>query len=156
METHIIDAIVGDLPPGRYRDLVRQVLQRLPGGWDEYRSFSIDLSPKRAEHCYAESVLESETWGEAALDLQRQQEQVWTVTLYPHSLDQMPDAAVMHVIAHELGHVASGMPCHVAGSDLDRYRAAGEELADAIAREWGFRAEENAYWAFRRGEAEPS
>lgn len=79
---------------------------------------------------------------------------------YDQTLSKLPDDAVKWVIAHELGHVASGVPCGslAVGKILltkiegDTYRpiTADEKemhefVADAIARAWGFWDEEEAW-----------
>ena len=87
-------------------------------------------------------------------------EQCWTITLYEQSLSGLSDDAVKWVIAHELGHVAAGVPCASWGvgeirltkitADISRLIMADETemhefIADTIARAWGFWDEEEAW-----------
>jgi hypothetical protein len=82
------------------------------------------------------------------------------VTLYNQQLFGLSDAAVKWAIAHELGHVASGLPCGSLGmgglgytrTSENVYRAITEDererhefVADAIARAWGFWEEEQVW-----------
>jgi Zn-dependent peptidase ImmA (M78 family) len=83
--------------------------------------------------------------------------------LYPALLDKFSDAAVRWVIAHELGHVASGCVCGAFVIDgrrmtpvlgTDQYREItdieedyNEQLANAVARAWGFWSEEQTFRA---------
>jgi hypothetical protein len=96
-------------------------------------------------------------------DLEGHGEQLWQVTLYPALLDKLSDPAVGWVIAHELGHVASGCVCGIVidgrpvtriPGTTDQYREISpaekhknEGLANAIARAWGFWEEEEAFRA---------
>jgi hypothetical protein len=154
--------LVGRLP-GRYREIVAGVLARLPDGWDYYRTVSfavLETKPERGyASCLREEALES---SDDAPAIEGHHEQCWTVSLYTPWLDRMSEAAVAWVVAHELGHVASGMACgelvlggrpftRIVDSD-DQYREitpaekdAGEKIADAIARAWGFWIEEEAF-----------
>ncbi len=161
-----IDAITGRLPTGRYRGLARGVLRRLPESWDLYRTVSIELSGESTPRGYGSAGREEEGEGDERVSLlEGHNEQVWTVRLYPALLDPLSDEAVCWVIAHELGHVASGMACGSivlqgrpytrsvsGGAEMYREvtneeRAVGEKLADAIARAWGFWLEEEAFEA---------
>lgn len=153
--------IAAPLPAGsRYKVLLRRVLEQLPDGWDDFRTFGVLLGEGRPVG-YAcalrfEGVETHEGEDEA------HSEQTWVVTLYPEWLDHLSDAAVMWVIAHELAHVASGCPCGIATSDgrritrlwgtVDTYRELGdlevevnEGTANVIARDWGFSQEETAF-----------
>ena len=146
------------LPPGsRYRVLLRRVLDLLPSGWDEFRTFRVLLEADRPVG-YA-STLRHEVIEKYHGE---KQTQTWEVTLYPDWLDPLSDQAVMWVIAHALGHVASGSPCGLVSVDgrritglrgtVDTHREIGdlevevnEGTADAIARDWGFWQEEAAF-----------
>ncbi|MDO8475043.1 MAG: hypothetical protein Q7W02_02410 [Candidatus Rokubacteria bacterium] len=165
MNEHAFEEIASALPPGRYREVLRHVLTRLPEGWDYYRTLSVELSPEKPARGIASSLREEEL--ETAADdppIEGHNEQVWTVTLFQPWLDGFSDLSVMWVIAHELGHVASGMACgsmalggkpytRVSGTN-DHYRektpeeiSGGEKVADAIARAWGFWLEEETFEA---------
>ena len=157
-----IECMIAGLPEGRYRSLVRQVLERLPAGWDHYRTLGFELSDEKPTRGYASSFRDEEIEGERVPLIDGHHEQCWTVTLYRPWVDQLSDTAVLWVIAHELGHVAAGMACgslveggrphtrvSVAG-DVYREvtadeRAAGEKIADAVGRAWGFWLEEEQF-----------
>jgi hypothetical protein len=142
----------------RYYQLTQAVLKRLPENWDLYRTYSFELSEslpfKPGVGASAQRLEESET----APDMIRS-EQCWVITIYEQTLSTLSDDAVKWVIAHELGHVASGLPCgsltigrtHFTRIGGDTYRpiTADEKemhefVADAIARAWGFWDEEEA------------
>jgi hypothetical protein len=149
------------LPEGsRYRGLLRRVLDWLPNGWAEFQTFGVVLEagkPLGYATALPYRAVESPDGDEAT-----HSESTWVVTLYPEWLDPLSDQAVMWVIAHELGHVASGCPCGIVSADgrrvarlwgtVDTYREVGdleievnEGTADAIARDWGFHQEEAAF-----------
>src|SRR5262245_2454749 len=83
----------------------REVLQGLPSGWDEPRTFCIDVA--QGSPGYACALRFEEVEDMSPDDLEGHGEQDWLVTLYPALLDRLADQAVRWVIAHELGHVAS-------------------------------------------------
>jgi hypothetical protein len=141
----------------RLRRLCRQVIDRLPSGWDQYRTISFEESaanptPPGGGIGYANAWREEE--GETlsqAMPPGTYPEQTWSVTFYPQNLDALSDEAVIWVIAHELGHVAAGLSCGiiVIGSTAmtrigaDTYipappRADQEGAADRLALDWGF------------------
>jgi len=142
----------------RYRVLLRRVLDLLPNGGDEFRTFGVLLEAgKSVGYASALRAVESHDG-----EYETHSEETWIVTLYPEWLDPLGDEAVMWVIAHELGHVAAGCPCGVVSADgrpvarlrstVDTYREIGdlevavnEGTADAIARDWGFWQEEAAF-----------
>jgi Peptidase family M48 len=146
---------------GRYKAVVREVLQRLPDGWDEPRTFAIGIEQGSPGYACALRFEEVETMDPD--DLEGHGEQDWQVTLYPALLDKLSDQAVRWVIAHELGHVASGCVCGIVingrahtriPGTTDQYREIStaekernERLANAIARAWGFWTEEQAFRA---------
>jgi hypothetical protein len=163
MEDHHFQTIAAKVPEGRYRTLLRQVLDRLPEGWDDYRTFDVQLSDEMPERGYAsarrDEALES---GNEDPIVEDNTAQVWEIILYRPWLDRFPDEAVAWVIAHELGHVASGIPCGIGTNEgspitripgtLDEYRlitpeerARHEGTADGIARDWGFSHEQEAF-----------
>ncbi len=158
-----IEYLVHGVPEGRSRRLLRRVLERLPVGWDHYRTFDVELLSDKPSRGYG-SCRRDEALEASADDLllEGHAEQCWAVTLYQPWLDAFSDDAALWIIAHELGHVASGMACgtvvvggvaytRMAGTDDDyrpvtpEDRAGGEKIADAIARAWGFWAEEEAF-----------
>jgi peptidase M48-like protein len=147
---------------GRYRTLLREVVDRLPNGWDEPRTFT--CATEHGSPGYACALRFEEIEDMDPNDLEGHSEQVWAVTFYPELLDKFSDAAVRWVIAHELGHVASGCVCGAIVVDgramtripgtTDQYREIdavekdhNERLANAIARAWGFWSEEQAFRA---------
>ena len=142
----------------RYYQLAQAVLKHLPENWDLYRTYSFELSESLPFEpgigASAQRLEELET----APDMIRS-EQCWVITIYDQTLSTFSDDAVKWVIAHELGHVASGLPCgslaigrtHFTRIEGDTYRpiTADEKemhefVADAIARAWGFWDEEEA------------
>lgn len=141
---------------GRYRTLVREVLQRLPSGWDQSRTFTFEIG--RGSPGYGCAFRFDEVEDLDLNDLKGHSQELWAVTLYPALLDKLAAPAVRWVIAHELGHVASGYMC---GVDIDgrpmtripgmtdEYREISpietyhnERVANAIARAWGFWGDE--------------
>lgn len=152
----------------RYYDLAREVLTRLPERWDLYRTYTFQVEaspPPRHGDRYADSYREGEDDETRHTILESREEQMWVITLYEKPLSSLSDAAVKSVIAHELGHVASGMPCGSVviegipytkagapgGEEFYRpitpeERNAGEKIADAITRAWGFWEEEEAWF----------
>jgi hypothetical protein len=155
-------SVAGALPEGRYRRLLREVFDRLSDGWDTYRTWDVELSEQKPTKGYASCLRLEDEEGDATATIEGHQEQRWTVTLYTPWLDQLSDGAALWPIAHELGHVASGMACGSVGISgkaytrvsisKDEYREitpeekeAGEKVADAIARAWGFWFEEEAF-----------
>jgi hypothetical protein len=160
--------IAAPLPAdSRYRALLRRVVEKLPDGWDEFRTYGVELEagkPKGHASALRFEAVESHGGEDEA-----RSEQTWVVTLYPEWLDGFNDTAVMWVIAHELGHVASGCRCGIvvdgrrmtrAWGTEDSYREIGdaeaefnERMADSIARAWGFWQEEAAFEETTRGGA---
>jgi hypothetical protein len=155
-------AAAAAVPEGRYRRLLREVFDRLPAGWDTYRTWEVELSEGKPSQGYASCFRFEEEEGEATASIEGHHEQHWTVTLYTPWLDQLSDGAALWPIVHELGHVASGMACGSLASGgkpntrvstvRDFYRevtpderAAREKVADVIARAWGFWLEEEAF-----------
>ncbi len=143
-----LDRVIAPTAPERYRRLVADVLWRLPEDWDAARTWGVEFSDDPGPRGYASARREEEGEGEI--------EQLWFVTLYPALLDRLSDAACRWVIAHELGHVASGLPhgsvliegkpyTKVKGT-TDEYEEAPatedqEDVASKIAMEWGFTGE---------------
>jgi hypothetical protein len=153
--------IAAPLPAdSRYRPLLRQVLDRLPEGWDEFRTFGVEPQAGAPVQGYASAYRIEEIESADGQDEART-EQMWVVTVYPEWLDRFSDEAVRWVIVHELGHVASGCRCGVviggrrmtrAWGTEDTYRdltpaeaEANERTADAIGRAWGFWSEEEQF-----------
>ncbi len=138
----------------RYRRLTQEVLCRLPWEWDVHCTWVIEESEKRSPQGYGSAHREEEGEGDC--------EQFWVVTLYPAMLDRLSDAACRWVIAHELAHVASGLPTgsivirgkphtRIKGT-VDEYQETAskvvhEDTADEIALEWGFSEEMQALLA---------
>ena len=78
----------------RYRVLLRRVLDLLPSGWDEFRTFGVLLE--------AGSVGYASALGYKAVEShdgedETHTEETWIVTLYPEWLDPLGDEAVMLV-----------------------------------------------------------
>jgi hypothetical protein len=152
-------AVIAGGLPGRYGSMLRQVHERLPAGWDSPREFVVCVEAGTPGYACALRFEEIEDLDPD--EIEGHEEQVWTVTLYPEVLDRFSDAAVRWVIAHELGHVASGCVCGVVigarpmtrlPGTVDEYREItdteqreNERIANAIARAWGFWSEEAAF-----------
>jgi hypothetical protein len=132
--------------------LTVEVLFRLPEGWDDERTWSVTTGRKQSPKGYAYVLREEEGEGET--------EQLWSMTLLPSLLDKLSDSAVHWVIAHEFGHIASGLPTGSLGIEgtahtrvkgtVDRYepapeKAIHEDAADSIALSWGFSEELHAF-----------
>ncbi len=132
----------------RYRRLVTEVLWRLPEGWDEARDWFVESSPKSNPRGYASAGHEEEFDGEIY--------QQWVITLYPALLELLSDVACRWVIAHEFGHVASGLSMGSISIDGTRFSPVKgtaneyeeatstddhEDVAEGIAMEWGFSSE---------------
>lgn len=153
-----IESPIASLEGTRYYELAREVLERLPDGWDYCREYDLEVSespPPKADIFAGALRLED---NETSPDDPRG-EQVWTVTLFDQQLVDLPGPAIKWVIAHELGHVASGLPCgsfargsiaytrtseNIYRAITKNERELGEVVADAIARAWGFWEEEQA------------
>ena len=85
--------------------------------------------------------------------------QTWEITLYPGLLNPLSDSACRWVIAHEFGHVASGLSTGsvvIGGHPFTRVKGAvdcyeeapqqeHEDAANTIALNWGFKTEEEAF-----------
>ena len=153
-----IETAIEQLKGTRYHAIAKAVLERLPEEWDLYRTygFEVSTSPPSSPDGFASSHRDEELEDEPDI----RNEQVWSITLYDQKLSTVPDAAVKWVIAHELGHVASGLPCGslvLGGSaytrvSKDQYRPVtgyegevNELVADTIARAWGWWEEEEAW-----------
>ncbi len=134
--------------PERYRRLVADVLWRLPEAWDAAREWSVEISAETSPKGYASARREEEGEGEI--------EQLWIVTLYPALLDRLSDAACRYPIAHEFGHVASGLSMGSISIDGTRFSPVKgtaneyeeatstddhEDVAELIVMEWGFSGE---------------
>ena len=83
----------------------------------------------------------------------------YEIVVFPSLMDQLSDTACLWVIAHELGHAASGLPCGVFTimgkpytriGDSDEYEEVPplevhEATANRIALEWGFGLEHRTF-----------
>ena len=100
----------GLISGSRYYQLAEDVLNRLPEKWDWYRTYSFELSDwlPSVPGGYGSALREEQSETETEMI---HSEQCWTITLYEQSLSGLADDAVKWVIAHELGHVAAGVPC---------------------------------------------
>jgi hypothetical protein len=169
MEPHTIDMLVSGFDDARIAALVHSVLERLPDSWDLYRTFDFELSDLKPDVGYASCLREEEAESGPLPGMpEGHHEQCWTVTLYRPWLAVFSDEASRWIIAHELGHVASGIACgslvfggrpytRMSGT-TDQYREVtpeekqgGEKIADAIARAWGFWLEEEAFASEAQG-----
>lgn len=150
LERHLAPTV-----PNRYRRLVADVLWQLPEGWDAHAEWSLHISlaprPRR--------------YGTALRVEQKQREdegtgQRWVITFYPALLDRLSDAACRWVIAHQFGHVASGLPTGsivIGGQPSPRVQGqsdkavesppkkAHEDAADRLGLKWGFSEERQEF-----------
>src|SRR5688572_6258927 len=94
----------GLISGSRYYQLAEAVLNRLPETYNFELSDWLPSVPGGYGSALREEELETETE-------MIHSEQRWTITLYEQSLSGLSDDAVKWVIAHELGHVAAGVPC---------------------------------------------
>jgi len=146
-----IGSRINDSLPERYRRLTQEELYRLPWDWDRNCEWSVVGSDRRDPSGYGSVLRFEEGEGDYI--------QEWEVTLYPAMLDLLSDGACRWVIAHELAHVASGIPTGSVVIDgkaatrikgtVDQYqeapsKAVHEDAADQIALEWGFSGEMQA------------
>lgn len=144
----------------RMKRLCRDVLERLPPDWDDHRTFDIGESddrpsPRPGTVGYGSAGRDEEGESlQSELPPDVKPEQCWRVTLYVKHLALLSDQAVRWVIAHELGHVASGLrtgslvigDIPVTRVTADCYEPAParnhhEDAADTIALGWGFTEE---------------
>ncbi len=140
--------------PERYRKLASELVLGLPDDWDRDAVWNIDSSEDESPHSYGSALRIEDEEGDLG--------QYWEVTLFPALLDRLSDPACRWVIAHELAHVASGIPSgsvviggkpytRIKGTP-DRYQEApsktvNEDAADEIAMGWGFSGELQAFLA---------
>jgi hypothetical protein len=127
------DHLEPSLPP-RYRRLAAEVLLRLPDGWDSHAHWTMGAGDIPSEVDIYEA---------GARRLEGDLLQRWDVRLVPQMLDKYPDAAIRWVIAHELAHVATGLP----SDPLECDDALCEDRADHLAALWGFQEDRDAYEA---------
>lgn len=98
---HILPMYIApNVPNCYYRRLVTEVLCRLRADWDAARTWQV-VSSEQTPRGYASAQHETEADGEI--------EQLWIMTLYPSLMDRLSDTACLYVIAHEFGHIASGL-----------------------------------------------
>jgi|HubBroStandDraft_6_1064221.scaffolds.fasta_scaffold53640_5 hypothetical protein len=142
MTTTARDARRRDEAYGRYRNLLRHVLERLPAGWNYDRSLTVEVSRRTLNHRYASAFREVGCASLTGPSVSAPRSRTWHVVLYARGLRRLSDHAVAWVIAHELGHVAAGMPC---GPILLSESEAWEQVADVTAQAWGFLLEERAF-----------
>jgi len=166
-----IERAITFLQGTRYFGLAKDVLEKLPSDWDnprEYVFHVVDTPPPNPDGLGCSRLQNEEEWTTEPVGLQGHEEQVWDVTLYASRLDQFSDGAVKWVIAHELGHVASGLPCgtivigrvaltkslgatnyegqKVYQSITQKDQDFMERAANLIARAWGFWEEEKTFY----------
>lgn len=147
--------------PQRYRRLVGGVLHRLPHDWLGERS----IGRREIEWAVVVSDDIHITHRGCVVLASAARErfetlQYWTITLFPHVLDELSDRAVLWVIAHEFGHIVARVSPEIArpqgifvplfDMDCDEFddvavSQLGERCADAYALGWGFLEEKAAY-----------
>lgn len=144
----------------RMKRLCREVLTRFPSDWDDHRTFDIEESDDRPSpspgtigYACARRYEDTESRRDE-LPLDIEPEQCWSVILYVEHLSLLSDQAIRWAIAHELGHVASGLRLGsllIGGIPMTQvgpgsYEPAPpkdrhEDEADRLALEWGFSEE---------------
>ena len=148
----------------RLRRLCREVLLRLPPNWDIHRTLSFEESsecptPGPGTIGYVSAHREEGGIGFPHELVQEQEPaQHWVVTLYVLHLDLLSDKAARYVIAHALGHVASGLQTEglvvgmVPGSQASReqdeaapQKTHHEEPIDPLTTPWGFSDEQQQF-----------
>jgi hypothetical protein len=149
----VLPMYIPPVVPNRYRHLVSEVLCRLPADWDAARTWQVEVSSEQTPLGYASARHEIEADGD--------NEQVWIMTLYPSLPDRLPDKACLYVIAHEFGHIASGLcgpslvhkgigyaPVKGTANQYEEAVSTGdrEDIAEKLALEWGFSAELQAFF----------
>ena len=116
----------------RYRRLAKEVLSRLPAGWNAGHVICIEETlTAHSRHVYAYTFL-----------LQSRAEHAWLISLYTPNLDELSDKAVCWLLAREFGRVASQVPLR----QRLWWRGKGDQrspqrLAEQKALEWGFAEE---------------
>jgi len=173
LKRDMITFLTGDLSE-RIGRLCAEVLNRLPAGWDAYRTFDF-LESEEVKYSGGEEadyvtfgtalrLEEGETFP-SELPEGEEPEQCWDVTLYIAPLSWLSDSAACYVIAHELGHVASGLRTgsgvigkvpmtqlqpgqYEPATPKDRH----EDAADTIAMNWGFTNELQAFLSETEGD----
>jgi hypothetical protein len=149
---HVLPAYIAPGVPNRYRHLFSEVLGRLPADWDAARTWQVEVSSEENPRGYACAQHETESDGDI--------EQVWIMTLFPSLMDHLSDAACQWVIAHEFGHIASGLcgpslvhkgigyaPVKGTTNQYDEVVSTNdqEDIAEKQALEWGFSPELQAF-----------
>ena len=154
----------------RMRRLCRDVLLRLPEGWDEYRSFHIEESQDVPTQPGGKIGYANALRYEEAESLPSEMpdgvdiEQCWTVKLFVKHLALLSDVAVCWGIAHELAHIASGLNTgsmtigNVPMTQVSpgHYEPAPptdllEEAANLTAESWGFSEERQRFLSETKG-----
>ena len=151
---------------GRFHVLCSEVLNRLPPEWDEFRTFDFQESQEVPKPDGEEGFVgfakclrcEDEEELPAELPDGEETEQIWTVTVYTNPLSGLTDAAAKWAIAHELAHVASGLPTGswvigripMTQTEPGVYEPAPpkdgrDDAAESIAMNWGFTNELQAF-----------
>lgn len=154
----VLPMYIPPIVPNRYRHLLSEVLSRLPADWDAARNWQVEVSSEQTPRGYASARHEDEADGEI--------EQMWIMTLYPSLLDRLSDKACLYVIAHEFGHIASGLygpslvnkgigyaPAKGTANQYEEVVSTGnqEDIAEKLALEWGFSPELQAFFRDESG-----
>ena len=147
-----------EMSPRLFR-LCKEVVDRLPAGWDENMTLFIEESPTprtQDGQVHLGSCLREEEMETPPDELPEgvESERIYSVKLYGPSLETYSDPAIRWVIAHELAHAASGLrfgSIKIGDARYTKSASGGyiqtptidihEDSADTIAMQWGFTAE---------------
>lgn len=133
--------------PERYVHLIKDVLRRLPLGWDRGVLWRVTASNDQPSKGFAY--------------VSSTDRAVMVVTLYPGKMNQLSDDACRFVIAHEFGHVAPTLPLHavingrhylfvdgkwkISSASAERLEELYEDVADLLVEDWGLTQEAAAF-----------
>ena len=140
--------------PDSYKRLCREVVFRLPWGWDTDAEWAVTVDWDQNTRGYISVLREEKPAGGLATN--------YMIAVYPTLMDRLSDCACRWVFAHEFAYIRSGFRCgsivirgkpytRVSGS-TNRYeegppKNVQEDAADRIAMDWGFTSELTAFLA---------
>ena len=99
--------------PDRYARLAEDVVLSLPEEWDNHATWEIGIADAEWLASFGRVDAADTYAGARRVETDDNEEgsdsQLWEVKLCPERIDGLSDAACRYLIAHELGHVASGL-----------------------------------------------